>query len=375
MPVLQSRPGQFYDPRASAARSTPIPQVPSGYVPSSYQGQTRLQPVQVLGTSSSRNTTPSTSSPISGGGGTSAQSPAGNQTLQNDVNRQVDDFGAIIDRDYETALGALQGQEEGLKGQASSSEQQIRAGYEPARTAIGQEQLTRESGLSTQESTARTQERSALQQARDLYRQLQQQNVAQLSGMGISSSSVSEALAERLGVETARRIAGVSGSTNEILQNIAQERTRVQTYYKQKLSDLEGQMSSQIAGIQQSLVSGLNQINTARQLAATDKANRRQELLSNAQSQIAQLQAQAQNFAQSLQQWQAQRESSLRDAQGFVVKPTDFNGLTGAINNISSLPQVAGFSAIPQFENVQGGYRVTPKYQKPNEDIVNPFAQ
>lgn len=300
---------------------------------------------------------------ITGGGANAA--PAGNQGLEQNINQQVNDLGSIIDRDYETAMGALASQEQGLRGQADVAGQAIQSQYGQAKTAVGEERATRESGITTQEQTATRQQASSLQQARDLYRQIQQQNIAQLSAAGLSSSSVAEGLAEKLGVETARRIAGVTGSTNEILQNLAGERTRVQTYYQQRLSDLEQTMTTQKAQIQQALIEGLNQLNSARNKAASDKSNRRQELITNAQSSLAQLQAQAQNFQQSLEQWQAQRAATLQQAQQFVLNPTDFSQLNNYAQQVSQLPQIGGFQAVPTFDPTSGGY-VKPgvSYQK-----------
>lgn len=310
-----------------------------------------------------------------GGGAPSVNNspvPAGNQTLNNDINQQVEDFGAIIDRDYEVAMSGLNAQESELQGAAGNAKTQIEAGAQPVRNAIGDAQTQNLQGLATQEQQVQTQSRSALQQARDLFRETQQTNIAQLSGLGLSSSSVNEALAEKLGVETARRIAGVTGSTNEVLQNIGAERTRVQTFYKNKLAEVESNLQTQLAGVQQSLVAGLNQINQARQMAAADKANRRQELLSRAQSAVAQLTAQAQNFQQSLQTWEQQKQSSLQEAQRFTFNPADVSRLGSAINNIQG---IAGQGFTPSFSINPKGEITTKisKGKKEEDELENPF--
>ena len=319
--------------------------------------------------------TPSVKGTSTGGGnttggssnsGTTYQEQAGQDTQYNDINNQVDDFGAIIDRDYETTMGALASQEQGLQGQAKTSEENIRAGYAPAKTAIGEEQVVREAGLATEAATAQKQGTSATQQARDLFRQMQQQNIAQLSGLGISSSSVAEALAERLGVETARRLAGITGSVDEVVQNVAKETTRVKTYYQQKVADLEGQMSAGIANIQQSLLDGIRQINSARQQAASDKANRRAELMSRAQTAVAQLQANAQNFAQSLQVWETQRQAALTDARNVVVQRQNTGQVTSAGGAAQSGISGQGLNYQPGPAYTSPGAQVTPGGEDPN---------
>ena len=359
--------------RATAQRaSTPTPQpVPFSrpFVGPIYRGPQTASPRPI---STPAFTAQGQQAPVSAGNQAQQTSvPAGNQTQQNDINQQAQTGNEIIDRDYETAINALSGQESSLRTQAGASTEAAQAGFAPARTTIGEEQATRGVGLEREATIARTQEKSGLQQARDLFRQTQQQNIAQLSGAGLTSSSVNEALAERLGVETARRIAGITGSTNEIMQNIAQEKTRIGTFYKQKLVDLETGLGAAIGNIQSQLVSGINQINSARQAAASDKANRRAELLSNAQTQIAQLQANAQNFAQQLQMWQTQRNQSLRDASNFVVSPTDLTGQQRAISDITSLPGVAGFQWIPNVETTNQGYRFTPRLEREKKDEDN----
>jgi hypothetical protein len=296
----------------------------------------------------------------SGGGGVGAtgtgQSQAGTDLLNQNINNQLNTGNEIIDRDYETAIAGLESQENTLRGSAGAAEQSIRASYAPARTAVQEVGATNLSKLGEEEATARGQEASGLRQARDLFRQTQQQNIAQLSGLGISSSSVAEALAERLGVETARRVAGVTGSANEIVQNIAQEKTRVETFTKQKLADLEQNLAAGIGQIQQGLIAGINQLNQARQVAAADKANRRAELLTNAQNAVNQLQAQAQQFSQALQQWNAQRSAALQESQSFLLNPTDFSGLQNWTDQVSQLPSVGGFNPVPTFESASGGY-------------------
>lgn len=297
------------------------------------------------------------------------QAPQQQSSQYQDINDQVEDFGAIIDRDYEVALSGLNSQEEELRGQAKSAEGSIQAGAVPVRSAIADAQTQNMQGLQGEEVKAQTQSKSAIQQARDLFRETQQQNIAQLSGLGLSSSSVNEALAEKLGVETARRIAGVTNSTNEIMQNISKERTRVETFFKNKVTELESNLQTQLASVQQGLISGLNQINQARQVAAADKANRRQELLSRAQTAVIQLQTDAQKFSQSLQAWNAQKQASLSEAQKFTAVAPDQGGLKASIQKVQEIAG-QGYNPPSFAVNSKGevSYTVTPGKKKEEED-------
>lgn len=282
----------------------------------------------------------------------------------------VDEFGSIIDRDYETAMGGLNYEEQNLRGSAEAATQTAVAGYAPAKTAIANEQATGEAGVAQQQQTAQTSAKSALQQARDLFRQTQQTNIAQLSGLGISSSSVAEALAERLGVETSRRIAGVTGSLNEVMQNASKELTRIQTYYKGKLSDLETQIGAAKANIQQQLLSGINQINQARNQAATDKANRRQELITNARAAAEKLALNAQNFQQTLDLWREQKAAALTP---IAQDPNYVQNILAQTQKLNEQFAPTGFAYTPEFNiNAQGNYTGQIKSNKKPE-IVNPF--
>lgn len=296
---------------------------------------------------------------------------AGLDTLQQDINRSVDDLGSIIDRDFESALAQLGTQEQNLRSSAGVAEQGVRAQAQQSRTALQNQQQASLAGIGKEEQQAQTTSNSALREARDLNRQIQQQNIAQLSSLGISSSSVAEALAERLGVETARRIGGITGSRDEILQNLQAERTRINEVATQKLADLEQSVGVQISQIQNNLMAGLNQINTARDTAARDKANRRAELLSSAQTQIANLKAQAQQFQQQLQQAAARRQASVNESLNLLTaSPQDFGNLISNVNALAPSLQSAGL----QFSNVNpnGSFSLGParidKTQDQEED-------
>ncbi len=295
---------------------------------------------QVLGTQTRDVGVPST--------GSSGAAPSSFSTAQNSVNNQVDQGLDFIEQDYNNVLGQLAGEEQGLRGQADVAGQQIESEAGQVKTQLGQEQGVKEQGIQSQLNTAETESKSAMQQARDLFRQTQQSNIAQLSALGISSSSVAEALAERLGVETARRIAGVTGSLQEVRQNASKELARTKDYYQQRITDITNQVAVQKAQIQNSLLAGLNQINSARNQAATDKSRSRAELIQNAQSAINSLAQQQQQFEQSLKKWATSKAQSLTP---IVTDP-------GYIQSILSAGDIRnqGFNPTQFIQGVQGFY-------------------
>lgn len=197
MPVI-SRPQPKYNIIASqpsggvtrvssgGALSTSLPRT------TSYQQATSLYRQPSVPTTS---TSQPSGAPSGGGGGGQPSGPS------------ADD---LIEQEYQSYLGQLAGQEEGLNRQADISKSEINTGYGSARAGLENEQNKKLGVLGEQETSTQRGEQGALRQARDMFRQMQQQNIAQLSGLGISSSSVAEALAENLGRDTAQRIFSIS---------------------------------------------------------------------------------------------------------------------------------------------------------------------
>lgn len=297
--------------------------------------------------------------------------PQGN-TPQQTVQGNQDQGNAQIEADYSAAMGQLNNSESDLRGQAGYATGQIDTGATAARNEIGNNQTVAEQGANTSLQTAEKQGTGAMQQARDLFRQTQQSNTAQLSAMGISSSSVSEALAEKLGVETARRIAGVTGSLDEVRQNTVNELGRIKTYYTGKMTDLTNQVNDQKTQIQNSLMQGLNQINSARDMAAQQKSQARAGLLSAVQNQLGSLAQQQQQFQQSLEAWQAQKTAAL---QPIAQDPNYLNNLISTANTFNQQFAPSGFTYTPQVNvNAQGTMtgQVSPQ-KKPDDQLTNPF--
>lgn len=270
------------------------------------------------------------------------------------INQGQNNANAQIDADYESAMGLANNAEQGLRSQAGVSSGQIDIQAGDTRNQLTNSQTTQEQGVNTSLQTGETQAKSSLQQARDLFRQTQQSNIAQLSALGISSSSVSEALAERLGVETARRIAGVTDSLGQIRVNAQNELNRVKTYYTGQLDTLSKNVENQKAQIQTALVQGLNQINSARQQAAAGKAQARANLLYQVQSQLGQIAQQEQQFRQSMDQWAQQKAAALTP---IAQDPNYLQNFASQLSNLQQNPQFAQFNIGGQLnQNSKGDY-------------------
>lgn len=247
---------------------------------------------------------------------------------------------ASIDAEFNAALGAADQSEGYLRQEAGLRTSQAEEGYAPAKTQIQQEGARRTEDLTSQATNQQARSQSAVEQARQLYRELGQGNNAYLAAGGISSSSVAEALSERLGRETASRIAGITGETNEVLGNIDKEKGRVVEFTQTKLTDLERELANAKSNIQLALQQGLGQISSARSLATTQKASARAEVARQAKAQAEAAQQQATQFAQQLYMWQTQRQAALDDSKNYVVntpKAPDLNSQLSQLKNFQGL--------------------------------------
>lgn len=312
-----------------------------------------------------------TNIPPSGGGNPGLPSSpinTGNNATGN-ITGAVDEYANWIEQDYQNAMGSLVGQEQGLRGQAELATQQIGTEFAQTQAQLGQEQATQQAGVQSQLQTGETGAKTALQQARDLFAQTQQRNIAMTSGLGISSSSVSEALAEMLGRDTMRRISSITGSLQEIRQNATKELARINNYYQGQITNLQQAKSIEIGKIQNSLLAGINQINTARKQAAVDKTRSRWELINNAKSAVDYINQQIDAFKTSLSNWASGKSSALAQ---IAANPEYIAAQKKQTENITANYAPTGWEYVPNV-NAYGyitGYTLRKKETDNNTGIV-----
>jgi hypothetical protein len=294
------------------------------------------------------------------------------------INQNANDQNSILDRDYEDTMSMLAGQEQQAMGQSAEASGTLGTEQTQVTNQLANQQTVDTQGQEAQLATGEKTAATGMQGARDLFRQTQQNNIAQLSGAGLSSSSVAEALAERLGVETARRIAGISGSIGEIRQNATKEMARIKSYYSGKATEVTQWVANEKLKIQNALNAQLNQINNGRQQAASAKANARASLLSDVRTQIYQLQQQENQFQQSLKEWATKKASSV---EKLITDPNLVASYNSSIANLNAQPGITQ-SYIGNYgvnDQGQSGYYSGPVNsvtKKTNEDdpYADPFA-
>jgi hypothetical protein len=294
-----------------------------------------------------------------------------------DVNTGAGEDADIVSQEYDQAISALAGEEQwqqgvagtqiaGLQGQETAGTNRLSEGKASEMAAAGQ-----------QEQTARTEESSGLRSMRDLFRQIQQQNIIDLSGRGISSSSVAEALAEKLGTETMRRIGDITQGTQNVINNIAAEKKRITQVYQSKVQELQAEVKNKIDTVNANLTYALSQISAQRGLAALQKQKGLRDIAQTAREMIDSIKDKAWSYEQTLAAEAQKRQQATDDA----IQLLKFNENTGAYelnpmvqSATSSLQQgFPGLGVAPQVQNYNGqpyvqGYST---YQKTKEQ--NPY--
>lgn len=300
-----------------------------------------------------------------GGGGGGDNGPTGQSVIEAGVQSGND----AINRDYEDAIAQAQLSEDTLNRQGNEAQSSLRSQGEKSLSATRNEQAVAEQGLASQGQTATKTYQSGTRGARDLFRQQQQANIAQTSALGISSSSVSEGLAEKLGVDLARRLAGLTGSYEEVNQNLAKEGARIKTFAAQKIKETEDTIAQQLQSIQSQVLEGVRGIGLQKQMAASAKANARADLINKAQQAIYQLQSDKQNFDQQIKQWEVQQNKNNSNAIKEFFIPQDKLG-EAVTNSVSQMPKLDGLQWVPKPE--QGAnqmYNLGGSYQKSEVDL------
>lgn len=312
-----------------------------------------------------------------GGGGGNAGNSGGNSgggvPGVGDINQQTEDYSALIDQAYNDQMAQFATQEQGVSGSATLANQTAEQGMKGAQTAYEQDAATKETAQQTNISTAQKQGATATQQARDLFKQTQQSNIAQLSGLGISSSSVAEAMAETLGVETARRIAGVTGSVQEVVQNATAEVGKIKGYLSTKIAQLTDELKIKKDEISLWARQQVDTINNARNQAATAKAQQRLELFSNAQNLVANLTSQYQTYQAQLQQWAQQKTATITPFTNSQNVIQAFNDNMNTLQNQYSPTEYNISGTLGQSTTGKYSSSFNVKNKTTEDDETNPF--
>lgn len=219
-----------------------------------------------------------------------------------------------IDTGYENSQAQLRMAESELGEQTAQRRNEIAASFQPSMNRLAEQETQRYQDIGQREQSAQRTKQSRVQEAYDIYNQLNQANTAKLAALGISSSSVSAALAESLGRDTAKRINDIAQKTGDYLQALDIERGSVKQYVQDRMMELEAQKANQLGQLQNTFMAGLNQIRSQSMVTEQDRANARANLLSQYQAQRVEIEKYNAQLANNITLWQLQRQASLDDA-------------------------------------------------------------
>ena len=271
-------------------------------------------------------------------GGTSskaAQTPSGGGSGNNqggqvlDVNNQVPQIpgggggGAVntgptlaaIEDSYNansTYLNQIRGITE---TEATNARGALQGDYDVASSTLGQQKTKQlgsldESGQTVQRNTA-----NALGEARTTYNELGQKNQAYLSATGLGSSSVAEALQEKLGRDTFKAIENLTQNRDATLQNIEKQRGEVNQFYSTKEAELINGLNSAKQQITTQLQRSLAEVDRDRSLNEANRAAKKAEVIADARRVSSAASAEAAAQKQALDSWSTWKTGFL-DASG-----------------------------------------------------------
>lgn len=312
----------------------------------------------------------------SSGSGTNRNSIT--QNAINSVNQGVGEDTGLVQAEYDQAMNDLAGQEQNAYATYGNMGAQVQAqgAAQGNRLAEGkQEQLdTAAQG----EQTAQQTQQQGLRTMRDTYNQLQQKNIADLSARGISSSSVAEALAEKLGVETMRRIGDITQGTQNVLNNIAKEKNRIVQVFNNKKAELDQSIALQVQDVQNKLAYALDQVRSQRGLAALQKQKGITDIAQQARQMIDSIKQNAWEYEQKLAAEAQRRTQATNDAMALLTYNQQGEAQLNPMvsNTVTALQQAnPGLGYAPNAEMIKGQPYVTgySTYQKKEEDPLDAY--
>jgi hypothetical protein len=292
--------------------------------------------------------------------------------LQSQISQYDTSFMDAINQDYEATLSGLASSEELARQGASGQIGQAEASAAPVRAQIAAEQEARTGALDETRRTGEQNYNKGLEQARQTYSELEQRNQSLAAGTGLSSSSVSQALSERLGRQTAAQLADLSENYGAFTNAIAKEKENTVKYYQTKLTDLESQLAQFKNQIGLELNRQIAAINAARGQAAGQKAQQKAGLAAQARDALQQAFQQSQQYAASLQMWQTQRQAALDDAHSYQQKSIATLDPSAQLQQIQQLNPNLQLQGATIGSNGNPSYKIgLPKGKSSEEDRIN----
>lgn len=299
----------------------------------------------VLGSSTAARTSSPAPAQSSGTGGAEQYINQANQSNQDLRQMELD----AINAEYEQEMGRLGGLESSVRSQYGTVKGQAEQ-YFPQFQALTEQQKANDLGsLQETENVRKGESKSAMNKARALLAELQRRQMAYMSATGNYSSSTADAFGEQFGRQAFSQLSDIQGQRDASLRQIEQERSKVNTFYNEKLLTAKQSYDKQLNDLNAQFMSQLDQINNARGAAASAKRQATMDTWRNYTNAKLQLDNQLFQYKTQYDQWKAEMDQKLRSqAQVGAISTVNpnFAGTEAAVSGVGSNAQIQGSSPL-----------------------------
>ena len=250
-----------------------------------------------------------------------------------------------IQANFDANIRELSGIAGESRGGARLAEKGVRSQFGRAQGELGASRTDQlgtieEAGVQVGESAT-----SALSQARRLAGELGQQNIAQLSALGISDSSAALALQERLGRDVFAAVNNITQNRQRAENNLSRAKVSVEDFFTRQKASLEEGLALAVEKINFNLQSARRKVNEAKTLASAQKASARNQVIAGAQAAMQQAQAQVADFSNAQQVWKQTVDQIFNLIGGFTGGQVDLSNMMQGIATANESLQKSGVNA------------------------------
>lgn len=183
-----------------------------------------------------------------------------------------------IDQAYNDSLTAYQNQENETVAQRDLSLQRLGTQNQQALASVGEAQQGQIQSLDQSAGSIKSSSTNAVNDARRAFNELTGRNNARLSASGLNSSSVADAMQEKLSRNTFAALDQISQNRESALQNIESTKAKANEFYQRQKADLATALSQAQTDLQNQFTAALNRINEARNISAQQKQQARNQV-------------------------------------------------------------------------------------------------
>lgn len=240
-------------------------------------------------------------------GGSSSNNVSAPSAPSMDTNAELAARQAEIDSVFNPQFSYLGQAESNLRNDLPSALAEAESQFKTSSALLGNKKSQAQRELGTQETAAGTRKEDALTSARRTYNELQQGGRQRFGG----ASSAGQAFSELSNRELMRNQGGIESSFQTAMNQIGEQKLKVEEDYNSGLMQLEQQKQQSINQVNRDFQNKLLEISRMRAEAESNKAQMRLQALQDLRNQVFSIQLQNQQFAQQLALQKANSSTSL----------------------------------------------------------------